>query len=119
MAGELNYEIVRRYVDDVVVIDDDAIADAVRELLVSAKLLAEPAARPRRRRARARRVRARRRARRRRRQRRQRGFGQARVHPRVITPPPSDRETPTSSTSSQTIPTTIPAKTSVGQCTPR
>jgi threonine dehydratase len=43
MAGQLNYEIVRRYVDDVVLIDDDAIAVGVRELLLSAKLLAEPA----------------------------------------------------------------------------
>jgi threonine dehydratase len=43
MAGELNYEIVRKYVDDVVLIDDDAIVDAVRELLFSTKLLAEPA----------------------------------------------------------------------------
>lgn len=43
MAGELNYEIVRRYLDDVVLIQDDVIADAVRELLSSAKLLAEPA----------------------------------------------------------------------------
>jgi threonine dehydratase len=42
MAGQVNFEIVRRYVDDVVLIDDDVIADAVRELLVSAKLLAEP-----------------------------------------------------------------------------
>jgi threonine dehydratase len=43
MAGELNYQIVRRYVDDVVLIDDDAIVGAVRDLLFSAKLLAEPA----------------------------------------------------------------------------
>jgi threonine dehydratase len=43
MAGELNYEIVRRYLDDVVLIQDDVIAEAVRELLSSAKLLAEPA----------------------------------------------------------------------------
>ena len=43
MAGELNYEIVRRFVDDVVLVDDDAIVGAVRELLFSAKLLAEPA----------------------------------------------------------------------------
>jgi len=43
MAGEVNYEIVRRYVDDVVLIDDDTIAAGVRELLSSAKLLAEPA----------------------------------------------------------------------------
>jgi threonine dehydratase len=41
MAGELNYEIVRRYVDDVVLIPDDAIADAVRDLLLNTKLLAE------------------------------------------------------------------------------
>lgn len=43
MAGEINYEIVRRYVDDVVLIDDEVIARGVRELLSSAKLLAEPA----------------------------------------------------------------------------
>lgn len=43
MAGEVNYEIVRRYVDDVVLISDEPIAAAVRELLLSAKLLAEPA----------------------------------------------------------------------------
>jgi threonine dehydratase len=43
MTGELNYEIVKRYVDDVIVIDDDAIAEGVRQLLFSAKLLAEPA----------------------------------------------------------------------------
>ena len=42
MAGEVNYEIVRRYVDDVVLIDDEAIAEGLRELLVSTKLLAEP-----------------------------------------------------------------------------
>jgi threonine dehydratase len=43
MAGNLNYEIVRKYVDDVVLIEDDAIAAGVRSLLLSAKLLAEPA----------------------------------------------------------------------------
>ena len=43
MAGELNYEIVRRYADDVVLIDDETIAAGARELLFSAKLLAEPA----------------------------------------------------------------------------
>src|SRR5215475_6698697 len=37
MTGQVNFEIIRRYVDDV-----DVIADALRELLVSAKLLAEP-----------------------------------------------------------------------------
>ena len=43
MAGELPYQIVRRYADDVVLLSDDAIADAMRQLLLSAKLLAEPA----------------------------------------------------------------------------
>jgi threonine dehydratase len=43
MTGELNYEIVKRYVDDVIVIDDDVIAEGLRQLLLSAKLLAEPA----------------------------------------------------------------------------
>jgi len=41
MAGEVNYEIVRRYVDDVVLVDDETIAAGLRELLVSTKLLAE------------------------------------------------------------------------------
>jgi len=43
MMGELNYSVVRRYVDDVVLIDDATIAAGVRDLLFSAKLLAEPA----------------------------------------------------------------------------
>ena len=43
MAGDLNYEIVRRYADDVVLIGDDAIAGAIGQLLLSTKLLAEPA----------------------------------------------------------------------------
>jgi threonine dehydratase len=43
MAGELPYQIVRRYADDVVLLGDDAIADGMRQLLLSAKLLAEPA----------------------------------------------------------------------------
>jgi threonine dehydratase len=42
MMGELNYQIVRRYVDDVVLIDDSTIASGLRDLLFSAKLLAEP-----------------------------------------------------------------------------
>jgi threonine dehydratase len=41
MAGELPYQMVKRYADDVVLIDDSVIADAVRDLLTSAKLLAE------------------------------------------------------------------------------
>jgi len=43
MMGELNYSVVRRYVDDVVLIDDATIASGLRDLLFSAKLLAEPA----------------------------------------------------------------------------
>jgi threonine dehydratase len=41
MAGELPFAIVQRYVDDVVLIDDAAIAAATRELLLNTKLLAE------------------------------------------------------------------------------
>jgi threonine dehydratase len=43
MAGERAYEIVARHVDDVVLVGDDEIAAAMRDLLFSAKLLAEPA----------------------------------------------------------------------------
>lgn len=43
MAGELNYDIVRRYVDDVVTVTDDEIAAAMKDILFSAKLLAEGA----------------------------------------------------------------------------
>jgi threonine dehydratase len=43
MAGTLTYEIVRRYVDDVVLVTDDEIASAVRSILAFTKLLVEPA----------------------------------------------------------------------------
>jgi threonine dehydratase len=43
MAGDLNYEIVRRFVDDVVVIDDDTIVRGLREMLTFTKLFVEPA----------------------------------------------------------------------------
>ena len=43
MAGELTYPLVARYVDDVVLVSDDEIAAAMRDLLFSAKLLTEPA----------------------------------------------------------------------------
>ncbi|HXT16099.1 MAG TPA: threonine/serine dehydratase [Gemmatimonadaceae bacterium] len=43
MAGEIPFEMVKRYADDVVVIDDDAIVRAVPELLLNTKLLAETA----------------------------------------------------------------------------
>ncbi|MES2176273.1 MAG: threonine/serine dehydratase [Gemmatimonadota bacterium] len=43
MAGERNFEIVQRYVDDVVLVTDDEIAEAMGVLLSRCKLLAEPA----------------------------------------------------------------------------
>ena len=43
MAGEKTFPIVQRYVDDVVLVDDDEIMRAMRELMFSAKLLAEGA----------------------------------------------------------------------------
>jgi threonine dehydratase len=43
MAGDLTYPLVRRYVDDVVTVTDDEIAAAMRDILFSAKLLAEGA----------------------------------------------------------------------------
>ena len=43
MAGERNYDVVKRYVDDVVLVSDDEIVDAMKTLLSRCKLLAEPA----------------------------------------------------------------------------
>jgi threonine dehydratase len=43
MSGELPYQMVRKYCDDVVLIEDDAIAMGVRDLLLNTKLLAETA----------------------------------------------------------------------------
>jgi threonine dehydratase len=43
VAGTLPLEIVRRCVDDVVVVDDEVIAEGVRFLASRAKLVAEPA----------------------------------------------------------------------------
>jgi threonine dehydratase len=43
MAGEIPYQMVRKYVDDVVLVDDETIAMGLRELLVNTKLLAEGA----------------------------------------------------------------------------
>ena len=43
MTGEIPFAIARKYVDDVVLVSDAEIADAMRVLLTSAKLLAEPA----------------------------------------------------------------------------
>ena len=41
MAGDVTYPIVKHYVDDVVLVTDDEIMQAMREILFSAKLLAE------------------------------------------------------------------------------
>ena len=43
MAGDLTFPIVRQYVDDVVTVTDDEIRSAMKEILFSAKLLAEGA----------------------------------------------------------------------------
>ena len=43
MAGNLTYDIVKRYVDDVVTVTDNEIMAAMRDILRSAKLLAEGA----------------------------------------------------------------------------
>jgi threonine dehydratase len=44
MAGDLTYPVVRDLVDDVVLVSDAEIKEAMRDLLSSAKLVAEPAA---------------------------------------------------------------------------
>lgn len=41
MAGDVTYPVVKRYVDDVVLVTDEEIMGAMREILFSAKLLAE------------------------------------------------------------------------------
>ena len=41
MAGDLTFPIIQQYVDDVVLVSDEEIAHAMRELLFSAKLLTE------------------------------------------------------------------------------
>jgi threonine dehydratase len=43
MAGELNFEFVKEYVDDVVTVSDEEIVEAVGVLLGRAKVLTEPA----------------------------------------------------------------------------
>jgi len=43
MAGEIPYQMVKKYADDVVLLDDASIANGLRELLLSTKLLAEGA----------------------------------------------------------------------------
>ncbi|MFQ6046596.1 MAG: threonine/serine dehydratase [Armatimonadota bacterium] len=43
MAGELNYEIVRQYVDDVVTVSDEEIVHAMGTIVTRTKLLVEPA----------------------------------------------------------------------------
>jgi len=44
MAGELTYPVIRDLVDDVVIVSDDEIRQAMRDIMTSAKLIAEPAA---------------------------------------------------------------------------
>lgn len=41
-VGQLNWEIIRHYVDDIVLVEEEAIAEAMRLLLTRTKLLAEP-----------------------------------------------------------------------------
>ena len=43
MAGELTYEVVRRHVEDVVLVNDDEIREAMAFILARTKLLVEPA----------------------------------------------------------------------------
>ena len=43
-AGELTYPIIRKLVDDVILVSDDEIREAMRQIMTSAKLVAEPAA---------------------------------------------------------------------------
>lgn len=43
MAGELTFEVVRRYVEDVVLVSDDEIREAMSFILARTKLLVEPA----------------------------------------------------------------------------
>jgi threonine dehydratase len=43
MVGKLNYELTRKYVDDVILVDDTEIAIGIREIMTNVKLYAEPA----------------------------------------------------------------------------
>jgi threonine dehydratase len=43
MAGELTFEVVKRYADDIATLDDETIAQALRDLMMNAKLVVEPA----------------------------------------------------------------------------
>lgn len=43
MAGKLTYELVKKYVDDIITVDDAQIGEAVKTLLIRYKLLTEPA----------------------------------------------------------------------------
>jgi threonine dehydratase len=44
MAGKLNFELAIKYVDDMVVVTDDEIIHALKQIFFNAKLVAEPAA---------------------------------------------------------------------------
>ena len=43
LAGDITFDLVKRYVDDVIIVNDTEIAHAMREILSWTKLLAEPA----------------------------------------------------------------------------
>ena len=43
MVGKLNYELTRQYAEDIIIVDDTEIAIAIREIMINAKLYAEPA----------------------------------------------------------------------------
>jgi threonine dehydratase len=43
MVGELNYQLTREHVDDVILVDDTEIAIGIREIMTNAKLYSEPA----------------------------------------------------------------------------
>ncbi len=42
MAGQITYPITRKYVDDIIVLTDDEIADGVKSVMTNAKLYVEP-----------------------------------------------------------------------------
>jgi threonine dehydratase len=43
MVGEMTLDVVRRHVDDVIVVTDDEIVAALRDILAFTKILVEPA----------------------------------------------------------------------------
>jgi threonine dehydratase len=43
MVGDLNYQLTREYVEDIIIVDDTEIAIGIREIMTNAKLYTEPA----------------------------------------------------------------------------